>query len=81
LRHARDAEAATNEDDVDVLDVSVLAELSVVYERRLESYAAVDYPGMLTLPLRLLEANERALAMLQDAYRWLLVDEYQDCVR
>jgi DNA helicase-2/ATP-dependent DNA helicase PcrA len=34
---------------------------------------------MLTLPLRLLQANERALAMLQDAYRWILVDEYQDC--
>src|SRR5947207_2152304 len=83
LQHAREAEAtATNEDpDADVLDASVLAEISAVYERRLESYAAVDYAGMLTLPLRLLEANERALAMLQDAYHWTLVDEYQDCCR
>ncbi|HET6315406.1 MAG TPA: ATP-dependent helicase, partial [Chloroflexota bacterium] len=82
LQHAREAEPATGDDsDVDVLEPSVLAELSAAYERRLESYAAVDYPGMLTLPLRLLEANERALVMLQDAYRWILVDEYQDCCR
>jgi DNA helicase II / ATP-dependent DNA helicase PcrA len=65
--------------DSDVLDADVLAELSAAYERRLEARAAVDYPSMLTLPLRLLDTNEQALHMLQDAYRWVLVDEYQDC--
>jgi len=65
--------------DSDVLDRDVLAELSAAYERRLEASVAVDYPSMLTLPLRLLDANEHALRVLQDAYRWLLVDEYQDC--
>jgi DNA helicase II / ATP-dependent DNA helicase PcrA len=67
--------------EIDVLDGAVLAELAAAYERRLKSYAAVDYPSMLTLPLHLLEANSRALHMLQDAYRWILVDEYQDCCR
>lgn len=81
LRLAREVDATTGASDEDVLDCTVLSELSAAYERRLDSYAAVDYPGMLTLPLRLLQANERALAMLQDAYRWILVDEYQDCVR
>jgi DNA helicase II / ATP-dependent DNA helicase PcrA len=67
--------------DSDVLDHDVLAELSAAYERRLQMRAAVDYPSMLTLPLRLLEANQQALRMLQDAYRWVLVDEYQDLCR
>jgi superfamily I DNA/RNA helicase len=76
LQNARGESAPA---DYDVLDGEVLAELSLVYERRLEAHAAVDYPSMLTLPLRLLEENRRASRMLQDAYRWLLVDEYQDC--
>jgi DNA helicase II / ATP-dependent DNA helicase PcrA len=67
--------------DTDVLDGDTLADLSAVYERRLEARAAVDYPSMLMLPLRLLDANQQALRMLQDAYHWVLVDEYQDLCR
>src|SRR5438270_4173674 len=82
LRHVREPGTITPGDsDLDVLDPTVLAELSAAYERRLKNYAAVDYPGMLTLPLQLLEANSCALQMLQDAYRWIFVDEYQDCCR
>src|SRR5947209_527746 len=82
LRLAGEEDKATDDaSDEDVLDGAVLAELSAAYELRLESYAAVDYPGMLTLPLRLLQANDRAQTMLQEAYRWILVDEYQDCCR
>ena len=33
---------------------------------------------MLLLPLRLVEAEPRALSTLQDAYRQVLVDEVQD---
>jgi DNA helicase II / ATP-dependent DNA helicase PcrA len=73
------AGAAGEPSDSDVLDGAFVAELSAAYERRLEARAAVDYPAMLTLPLRLLDANQQALHMLQDAYRWVLVDEYQDC--
>src|SRR5262249_40558212 len=82
LRQARDAGLVAVEDsDEGILDTAVLAELSEAYERRLRDYAAVDYAAMLTLPLQLLETNPRALTMLQDAYRWVLVDEYQDCCR
>lgn len=82
LRFAReDMTSGAQDSDFDVVDDTVLADLASAYERRLKDYAAVDYPGMLTLPLDLLEANARALHMLQDAYRWILVDEYQDCCR
>jgi DNA helicase-2/ATP-dependent DNA helicase PcrA len=82
LRYAHDLGTITaDHSDLDVLDATVLAQLSAAYERRLKDHAAVDYPGMLTLPLQLLEGNARALQMLQDAYRWILVDEYQDCCR
>ena len=82
LRCAREDKTTIVDDtEIDVLDGAVLADLAAAYERRLKSYAAVDYPGMLTLPLHLLEENSRALHMLQDAYRWILVDEYQDCCR
>jgi DNA helicase-2/ATP-dependent DNA helicase PcrA len=82
LRQARDADVITVQDaDESILDTAVLAELSHAYERRLRDYAAVDYAAMLTLPLQLFETNSRALTMLQDAYRWVLVDEYQDCCR
>jgi len=66
-------------EDSDVLDSDALAELAVAYDRRLQAYAAVDYPSMLTLRLSLLDPNEQALRVLQDAYRWIPVDEYQDC--
>ncbi len=82
LRYAPEDNTSTVDDsEIDVLEAAVLADLTLAYERRLNEYAAVDYLGMLTLPLHLLEANSRALHMLQDAYRWILVDEYQDCCR
>jgi DNA helicase-2/ATP-dependent DNA helicase PcrA len=78
----RNADAANEPpSEAEVLDCQTLAELSAVYERRLEARAAVDYPSMLTLPLRLLDRNQRAKRMLQDAYRWVMVDEYQDLCR
>jgi DNA helicase II / ATP-dependent DNA helicase PcrA len=82
LQCAREDKTTIVDDtEIDVLDRAVVADLASAYERRLKSYAAVDYAGMLVLPLHLLEENSRALHMLQDAYRWILVDEYQDCVR
>jgi DNA helicase II / ATP-dependent DNA helicase PcrA len=58
LRCAReDKTTIIDETEIDVLDGTVLADLASAYERRLKDYAAVDYPGMLTLPLHLLEEN------------------------
>ena len=67
--------------DQDGLDPAMLKQLCDVYEAHLHQQAAVDYPSMLLLPLSLFEAQPSALAMLQDAYRHVLVDEVQDTCR
>jgi DNA helicase-2/ATP-dependent DNA helicase PcrA len=56
----------------------LLGALAEAYEGLLRRRGAVDYPAMLALPLRLFEARPDALRLLQDAYRHVLVDEYQD---
>lgn len=55
--------------------VAVLAE---EYEALLRRRGAVDYPAMLALPLRLFDSRPAALRLYQDAYRYILSDEYQD---
>jgi DNA helicase-2/ATP-dependent DNA helicase PcrA len=55
-----------------------LAELSDAYEERLRKRNALDFASMVVLPLRLLREDDRALRVLQDTFRWILVDEYQD---
>src|SRR6266542_3307623 len=39
---------------------------------------AVDFPSMLTLPLHLFESEPGALRVVQDAYRFVMADEFQD---
>ena len=68
-------------EEADALHEDVLRELAAAYERQLQSNGAVDYAAMLLLPLRLFEAEPRASAALQDAYRYVLVDETQDMCR
>ena len=48
------------------------------YEGLLRLRSAIDYPAMLALPLRLFEKRPVALRLYQDAYRYVLVDEFQD---
>ncbi|MCC6173829.1 MAG: UvrD-helicase domain-containing protein, partial [Chloroflexi bacterium] len=48
------------------------------YEALLRRRGAIDYPGMLALPLRLFGERPLALRLYQDAYRYVLVDEFQD---
>jgi DNA helicase-2/ATP-dependent DNA helicase PcrA len=55
-----------------------LQSLARTYEELLRRRGAVDYPAMLTLPLRLLDEHPEALRLYQDAYRHVLVDELQD---
>jgi DNA helicase-2/ATP-dependent DNA helicase PcrA len=52
--------------------------LTEAYEGLLRRRGAVDYPAMLALPLRLFSERPDALRLYQDAYRYLLVDEFQD---
>src|SRR5581483_4070466 len=48
------------------------------YEDLLRRRGAIDYPAMLALPLRLFREHPSALRLYQDAYRHVLVDEFQD---
>jgi ATP-dependent DNA helicase Rep len=48
------------------------------YEERLSAYQAVDFDDLIGLPLKLLQRNADAGARWQEAFRHVLVDEYQD---
>jgi DNA helicase-2/ATP-dependent DNA helicase PcrA len=68
-------------DESEKLDVELLGALASAYEALLRRRGAVDYPLMLTLPLSLFDTEPRALHLVQDAYRFVMVDEFQDtCV-
>ncbi len=77
----RGADAAGAWQEMDGLDEALLREIADGYEGLLRRQGAVDYAAMLLLPLRLFEAEPRALRTLQDAYRHVLVDEVQDTCR
>ncbi|MFN8472149.1 MAG: ATP-dependent helicase [Anaerolineae bacterium] len=55
-----------------------LRTLADEYEAALQSRGAVDFTAMLIGPLRLFDERPPALRMYQDAYRHILVDEFQD---
>jgi DNA helicase-2/ATP-dependent DNA helicase PcrA len=55
-----------------------LAPLGAAYEERLRRHGAIDFVAMLSLPLRLFDAHESALRVLQDAYQCVMADEVQD---
>jgi len=64
--------------DVAAQHVAELHSLAEAYEEALHRRGGVDYPGMLALPLRLFTQHPGALRLCQDAYRVILVDEFQD---
>ena len=55
-----------------------IRELAAAYERCLVRRCAIDYPGMLVMPLRLFTARPDILCVLQDSYRCVVCDEFQD---
>jgi DNA helicase-2/ATP-dependent DNA helicase PcrA len=62
-------------DSVAPKPLSILIE---AYDQLLFRRGVVDYPAMMTLPLRLFVARPDALQLYQDAYRCVLCDEFQD---
>ncbi len=55
-----------------------VAEVYDAYQRRLASSNAVDFDDMLMLTVEVFERFPEALAHWQHAFRYVLVDEYQD---
>lgn len=60
---------------------SVVAEVYPEYQRRLLLSSAVDFDDLLLHVARLLKENPEVRATLDDRYRYVLVDEYQDTNR
>src|SRR5436309_1697868 len=55
-----------------------VADVYDLYQRRLFASNAVDFDDMLMLTVRILEAFPEARERWQSAFRYVLVDEYQD---
>jgi len=62
----------------DDIDEELLRQLTKAYEAQLQQRGVVDFPSMLTLPLHLFESEPGALRVVQDAYRFVMADEFQD---
>jgi DNA helicase-2/ATP-dependent DNA helicase PcrA len=56
----------------------VVAEIYPLYERRLRQVQAVDFDDLLYLPALLLREHPDIRRLLDDRYRFILIDEYQD---
>jgi DNA helicase-2/ATP-dependent DNA helicase PcrA len=56
----------------------VVAQVYPLYEQRLRQVEAVDFDDLLYLPARLLQEHPDVRALLDDHYRYILIDEYQD---
>jgi DNA helicase-2/ATP-dependent DNA helicase PcrA len=63
---------------LDDFDEDLLAPLSAAYDDLLRERRAVDFAAMLATPGRLFRVHPAALELMQDAYRWVMVDEFQD---
>jgi len=55
-----------------------LGALAASYEQQLQRRGAIDFPAMLSWPLRLLREDAQVRHVLRSAFRWVLVDEVQD---
>ncbi len=64
--------------DTPRLPLELLQPLTEAYETALQRRGAVDFVAMLALPLRLFDSHPEALSLYQDAYQYILVDEFQD---
>lgn len=56
----------------------VVAEIYPLYERGLRQVQAVDFDDLLYLPALLLREHDQVRSHLDDRYRFILIDEYQD---
>src|SRR6266542_4455247 len=70
-RYRLSADSASEADDA-------LAALAASYEQQLQRRGVIDFPAMLSWPLRLLRQDDQVRHVLQSAFRWVLVDECQD---
>ena len=51
-----------------------------MYQKQMKAYNALDFDDLIALPVLLLRTNEEVRQRWQNRIRYLLVDEYQDCL-
>ncbi len=56
----------------------IVAGVYELYQKTLQQNGALDFDDLLTETVRLLEVDPETLMRLQERYRYILVDEYQD---
>jgi DNA helicase-2/ATP-dependent DNA helicase PcrA len=57
---------------------NIVAKVYPLYQQKLRQNNALDFDDLLVETVRLLETSQETLARLQDRFRHILVDEYQD---
>jgi len=56
----------------------IVSKVYELYQRRLEAASAVDFDDLLFKTVKLLQDDPQLLESLQNKYRYIMVDEYQD---
>jgi DNA helicase-2/ATP-dependent DNA helicase PcrA len=56
----------------------ILAKIYKKYQHDLKEVNAVDFDDLIVLPVKIFKQNDETLRKYQDAWRYILVDEYQD---
>lgn len=56
----------------------IVAQVYELYQRRLEAASALDFDDLLFKTVKLLQSDPQLLESLQNKYRYIMVDEYQD---
>jgi DNA helicase II / ATP-dependent DNA helicase PcrA len=70
--------AGTTSNAQDEFEEDLLQPMTDAYEALMKERCAIDYPAILSLPLRLFADEPSALHVVQDAYRFVMADEAQD---
>jgi DNA helicase-2/ATP-dependent DNA helicase PcrA len=70
-------------DEVDLVDypsdiANDFPKIYRLYQKKLQSYNAVDFDDLLVLPVQLFKEHPDVLEHYQDRWRYMLIDEYQD---
>lgn len=63
------------------VNAQALLDLFVEYEEAKSDLSSLDFADLIVKPLELLEQDAELLAGVQEKYKWVMVDEYQDVSR
>ncbi|WP_068083754.1 UvrD-helicase domain-containing protein [Novosphingobium rosa] len=81
LAEAMNKEASSDEARILADKAAEVALVYEAYEHLKQSRQAIDFGDLVSIPVRLLEGDEKARGDLQQTYDHILVDEYQDVNR